>query len=169
MPLLDGGLRLPAYPASACCTAESTLWSGGNLTHPFFATIRSPTQTLNSPRSPSINSGSTPSSRLIKPATRAALGRYDAHILQNRMRTGFMNVILQTFRAVNFGVDSIVRTEMFALRHAHCTKPSNARPHPLRARQRYGQVNDETYADSRSGACRCQMGRLVAAITFIEG
>ena len=76
------------YPVRACCTAESTFLSVGNLTQPFCATIRSPTQTVNSPRSPSTNSGCIPNSCLINSATRAALGGYDAQTLQNRMRTG---------------------------------------------------------------------------------
>jgi hypothetical protein len=48
-------LPLARYPVRACCTAESTFVSCGNLTQPCFATIRSPTQTVNSPRSPSTN------------------------------------------------------------------------------------------------------------------
>ena len=76
------------YPVRACCTADSTFLSGGNLTQPFCATIWSPTQTVNSPRSPSTNSGCIPNSCLINSATRAALGGYDAHTLQNRMRIG---------------------------------------------------------------------------------
>jgi hypothetical protein len=79
------------YPVRACCTAESTFVSCGNLTQPFFATIRSPTQTVNSPRSPSTNSGCIPNSCLINSATRAALGWYDAQTLQNRMRIGFID------------------------------------------------------------------------------
>src|SRR5262245_5006745 len=76
----------------ACRTAVSTFLSDGNLTHPFFATIYLSTQTLNSPQSPSINSGCTPNSRLINSATRAALGLYDAQISQNRMRTGGLDL-----------------------------------------------------------------------------
>jgi hypothetical protein len=47
---------------------------------------------VNSPRLPSTRFGTTPSSRSIRSATRAALGRYDAQTLQNRMLTCFMAV-----------------------------------------------------------------------------
>jgi hypothetical protein len=76
-------------------TDVSIFLSDGNITHPFFATICLSTQTLNSPRLPSTNSGCTPNSRLINSATRAALGLYDAQILQNRMRTDCMLIFLQ--------------------------------------------------------------------------
>jgi hypothetical protein len=111
----------------ACRTAVSTFSSDGNLTHPFFATIRLFTQTLNSPRSPSINSGCTPNSRLISSATRAALGLYDAQILQNRMRTDCMLMFLQTLQ-------SCLSSLLFPSKHPRLEMASRMKFRPVKQR-----------------------------------
>ena len=76
-----------SHVASASRTAANTFASDGNLSQPLRATCRPSTQTVNSPRSPTTNSASTPSSLLIFATTRAALGRYDAQTSQKRIRT----------------------------------------------------------------------------------
>jgi hypothetical protein len=55
-------------------TGANIFSSEGNLSQPFCATCRSPTQTVNLQRLPSINSGSILNSFLITAAARAALG-----------------------------------------------------------------------------------------------
>jgi hypothetical protein len=72
----------PDSPATAFRTAATTFLSDGNNNKPFPITFSPFTKTLNSPRSPTTVSTSTPNSLLIEAAARAAKSPNPPHRAQ---------------------------------------------------------------------------------------